>query len=74
MVGGSGFLGLRIARQAQLAGHRVIATCHASAPPAVDVDWRSLDIRRRDDVTALTGRERATPGTVGGWPIRCLTR
>ncbi len=58
MVGGSGFLGLRITRQARRAGHRVIATCHASAPPAVDADWRSLDIRRRDDVTALARRAR----------------
>ena len=53
MIGGSGFLGLRITRQAQLAGHSVIATLHASDPPATDVDWRKLDIRRRDDVTAL---------------------
>lgn len=58
MVGGSGFLGLRITRQAQLAGHRVIATCHAGAPPAVGADWRRLDIRRRDDVTALARRAR----------------
>jgi dTDP-4-dehydrorhamnose reductase len=58
VVGGSGFLGLRITRQARLAGHRVIATWHASAPPAVDADWRRLDIRRRDDVTALARRAR----------------
>jgi dTDP-4-dehydrorhamnose reductase len=72
VIGGSGFLGQRITRQAHLAGHRVSATFHASvpatisrtsAPPtasnasvpaAADVDWRSLDIRRRDDVAALT--------------------
>jgi dTDP-4-dehydrorhamnose reductase len=53
VVGGSGFLGLRIIRQAQLAGHRVTATFHASVPAAADVDWRMLDIRRRDDVAAL---------------------
>ena len=53
MIGGSGFLGLRIARQAQLAGDSVIATFHASLPPSVGADWRKLDIRRRDDVTAL---------------------
>jgi dTDP-4-dehydrorhamnose reductase len=58
VVGGSGFLGLRITRQARLAGHRVVATCHASAPPAIDVDWRTLDIRNRDDVTALGRRVR----------------
>jgi dTDP-4-dehydrorhamnose reductase len=53
VIGGSGFLGLMITRQAQRAGHRVTATCHASVPPAGDTDWRTLDIRRRDDVTAL---------------------
>lgn len=54
MIGGSGLLGLRITRRARLAGHRVIATFHASNPPADGTDWRKLDIRRRDDVTALT--------------------
>lgn len=58
MVGGSGFLGLRVIRHAQIAGHRVIATCHASVPPAAGVDWRRLDIRRRDDVTALARQVR----------------
>jgi dTDP-4-dehydrorhamnose reductase len=53
VIGGSGLLGLRITRQARRAGHRVIATFHASVPPATDADWRKLDIRRRDDVTAL---------------------
>ena len=58
VVGGSGFLGLRITRLALLAGHRVTATCHASAPPDVDADWRRLDIRCRDDITALARRAR----------------
>jgi dTDP-4-dehydrorhamnose reductase len=53
VIGGSGLLGRRITRQAQLAGHRVIATFHASVPPATGADWRKLDIRSRDDVTAL---------------------
>lgn len=53
VIGGSGLLGRRITRQAQLAGHNVIATFHAKAPGAVGVDWRNLDIRCRDDVTAL---------------------
>jgi dTDP-4-dehydrorhamnose reductase len=53
VIGGSGLLGLRITRQALLARHRVVATFHASRPPAADADWRQLDIRRRDDVTAL---------------------
>jgi len=58
VIGGSGLLGRRITRQAHLAGHRVIATFHASSPPADDADWRKLDIRRRDDVTALTADAR----------------
>jgi dTDP-4-dehydrorhamnose reductase len=53
VIGASGLLGLRITRQAQLAGHSVIGTFHASVPPAIGGDWRRLDIRRRDDVTAL---------------------
>jgi dTDP-4-dehydrorhamnose reductase len=58
VVGGSGFLGLRITRLALLAGHRVIATSHASVPPDVDVDWRRLDVRCADDVTALARQAR----------------
>jgi dTDP-4-dehydrorhamnose reductase len=58
VIGGSGLLGLRITRQAQLAGHSVIATFHTSVPPTTDADWRQLDIRRRDDVTALALRAR----------------
>jgi dTDP-4-dehydrorhamnose reductase len=53
VIGGSGLLGLRIIRQAQFAGHSVMATFHASAQPTDGADWRKLDIRRRDDVTAL---------------------
>jgi dTDP-4-dehydrorhamnose reductase len=53
VVGGSGFLGLEITRQARLAGHSVTATFHSRVPAVADVDWRNLDIRHRDDVTAL---------------------
>lgn len=53
MVGGSGLLGLEVTRQAGRAGHRVTATFHSRVPAAADVDWRNLDIRHRDDVTAL---------------------
>ena len=58
VIGGSGLLGLRITRQAQLAGHSVTATFHASVPPTIGADWRQLDIRCRDDVTALALRAR----------------
>jgi len=53
VIGGSGLLGLRLTRQARLAGHSVVASFHASVPPATDIEWRKLDIRRPDDVTAL---------------------
>jgi dTDP-4-dehydrorhamnose reductase len=43
VVGGSGSLGSRLTRQARLAGHRVVATFHASVPADTDVDWRRLD-------------------------------
>jgi dTDP-4-dehydrorhamnose reductase len=53
VIGGSGLLGLRVTGQARLAGHRVTATFCASVPPAIDVEWRQLDIRCRDDVMTL---------------------
>ena len=43
---------------AQAAGHTVIATFHTNVPQTTDVDWRRLDIRRRDDVTALARHTR----------------
>lgn len=52
-MGGSGYLGMEITRQARLAGHSVAATFHSRVPAVADVDWRNLDIRHRDDVTAL---------------------
>ena len=53
MVGGSGFLGLEIIRQAGLGGHSVAATFYSRVPAVAGVDWRALDIRHRSDVTAL---------------------
>jgi dTDP-4-dehydrorhamnose reductase len=62
VVGGSGFLGQEVLRQARLAGTRVVATFHSHASPIAGVDWRALDIRRRDDVTALV--EQIRPAVV----------
>jgi dTDP-4-dehydrorhamnose reductase len=53
VIGGSGFLGQRITRQARLAGQSVIAIYHANVPSTAGVDWRMVDIRHRGDVTAL---------------------
>ncbi len=62
VVGGSGFLGQEIARQAWRAGDRVVATFRSRALPIAGVDWRMLDIRRRDDVAALVDETR--PGVI----------
>ncbi len=58
VIGGSGLLGLRVTCQARLAGHSVTATFCASVPLDAETDWRQLDIRCRDDVTALALRTR----------------
>lgn len=58
VVGGSGLLGREVARQARLTGGRVVATYYRQAVPVAGVEWRELDIRRRDDVTALVDRIR----------------
>lgn len=60
VVGGSGFLGQEITRQARLAGNQVVATFHSHALPIADVDWRPLDIRDRDGVATLVEQTRPT--------------
>jgi dTDP-4-dehydrorhamnose reductase len=58
VAGGSGFLGQEVTRQALLAGDRVLATFHRRAPDVAGVEWRELDIRRRDRVVALVNETR----------------
>ncbi|MGH3292477.1 MAG: sugar nucleotide-binding protein, partial [Trebonia sp.] len=53
VIGGSGYLGQRLTRQARLAGHDVIATGHENVRRTAGVEWCMVDIRRRGDVTAL---------------------
>jgi dTDP-4-dehydrorhamnose reductase len=62
VVGGSGFLGQEITRQARLVGDRVVATFHRHALPIAGVDWRRLDIRGRDEVAELVKETR--PATI----------
>jgi dTDP-4-dehydrorhamnose reductase len=44
---------MEIARQARRAGHTVAATFYSRTPVVAGVDWKKLDIRHRDDVTAM---------------------
>lgn len=58
VVGGSGFLGREVTRQALAAGSHVTATFHTQPPPAANADWHPLDIRNRGDVATLAARLR----------------
>lgn len=53
VVGGSGLLGREITRQAQLAGHSVVATHHRGAAAANGARWHRVDIRDREAVIGL---------------------
>ncbi|GIH26333.1 dTDP-4-dehydrorhamnose reductase [Acrocarpospora phusangensis] len=53
MIGGSGLLGREVTQQARRAGARVLATFHRNESALPAIDWRPLDIRHRDNVTAL---------------------
>ena len=57
VVGGTGYLGREVVRQASTAGHEVLATHASTAPTGFEqVDWLRLDIRVRTDVTATIRR------------------
>ncbi|WP_203840958.1 SDR family oxidoreductase [Winogradskya humida] len=58
VVGGSGFLGREVARQAQLAGDRVTASFHSGPREIPGVEWHGLDIRHRAATVALVERVR----------------
>jgi dTDP-4-dehydrorhamnose reductase len=53
VVGGTGFLGAELVDRARNAGHRVTGTCLTRPGEISGVQWRSLDLRRREDVRAV---------------------
>lgn len=58
IVGGSGFLGREVARQATAAGHAVTATFASRARSLPGVHWLPLDLRRAGDIEPLVGEVR----------------
>ncbi|WP_066375260.1 sugar nucleotide-binding protein [Herbidospora mongoliensis] len=55
VVGGSGFLGGELVRQAAAGGHVVAATYLSNPGPAALAEWRPLDLRDRTAVSDLIG-------------------
>lgn len=58
IVGGSGFLGGELVRQASAAGHETVATYLRRPGAAEAVEWRPLDVLDRAAVEALIGSVR----------------
>ncbi|WP_433257421.1 SDR family oxidoreductase [Streptosporangium sp. CA-135522] len=54
IAGGSGLLGSELVRQSLTAGHEIVATYLTRPGDLTGIDWRPLDLRRREDVTTLT--------------------
>ncbi|MFI6290521.1 sugar nucleotide-binding protein [Nonomuraea sp. NPDC050790] len=55
VVGGSGFLGREVARQAVAGGHQVAATCMTRPGQVPGVEWLELDVRDPDAVARRIG-------------------
>ncbi|MEU3454425.1 sugar nucleotide-binding protein [Micromonospora sp. NPDC006766] len=74
VVGGSGFLGGEVCRQAVAAGRRVVGTYHSAAVAVPGVAARRLDVTDRAAVRALLTRVRpdavvATPYRYDDWAV-----
>ncbi|WP_341720335.1 sugar nucleotide-binding protein [Micromonospora sp. FIMYZ51] len=62
VVGGSGFLGREVCRQAVATGRPVVGTCHSGAVGVPGAEVRRVDVTDRDAVRALVAEVR--PDTV----------
>ncbi|MCM0678399.1 sugar nucleotide-binding protein [Micromonospora phytophila] len=74
VVGGSGYLGGEVCRQAVGAGERVVGTCHSGAVGVRGVEARRLDVTDRAAVRELVTRVRpdavvSTPYRYADWTV-----
>ncbi|MET8641746.1 sugar nucleotide-binding protein [Streptomyces sp. NPDC004675] len=53
IIGGSGFLGTELVRQAAVAGHTTVATYANRPGSSRDVEWHSLDLRDPESIEAV---------------------
>ncbi|MET8959158.1 sugar nucleotide-binding protein [Streptomyces sp. NPDC004074] len=53
IIGGSGFLGTELVRQAAVAGHTTVATYATRPGSSRDVEWHSLDLRDPESIEAV---------------------
>src|SRR5687767_15120010 len=53
VVGGSGFLGMEVARQSLAAGHQVAATYLTRRTDMAGTAWHAMDVRDRQQVADL---------------------
>ncbi|MET9710303.1 sugar nucleotide-binding protein [Nocardiopsis alba] len=60
IIGGSGFLGGELTRQAIAAGHTVTATFGTRTGTLLGAEWRRLDLRRPEAITSLFEEVRPT--------------
>ncbi|MFG2430465.1 sugar nucleotide-binding protein [Streptomyces sp. NPDC048590] len=59
IIGGSGFLGTELIRQARAAGHRTAATYHATAPAVTsETGWYRLDLRDAESLAVVVAETR----------------
>ncbi len=58
VIGGAGYLGRAVVREASSRHLTVVATRHTSTPVERGVEWETLDVRDHDDVARVIDRHR----------------